>query len=272
MYKLIACDLDQTLLCDDRSISKNNIDAINKAIDNGIKFVIATGRGFTSVQNVLNDLGILNRDDEYVISLNGAIITENKDNKILSFTEVDFETVQKLFDYGISNALCTHIYTEKNIYVYNINDSEREYLRGRIDDYQVVENYDISFLKGTPIAKVILHFFDETMMKNIVSDIKPLTDDKLAVSFSSNRYVELNQHDVDKGTGLQKLAKLLSIDMADTIAIGDNFNDLEMIVSAGVGACVNNSRSAVKAAADYVCLADNNHDAIKEVIDKFIFA
>lgn len=271
MYKLIACDLDQTLLCDDRSISKNNIDAINKAIDSGIKFVIATGRGFTSVQNVLSDIGILGSSDEYVISLNGAIITENKDNKVLSFTGVDFDTVKKLFTYGIDNSLCTHIYTENDIYVYNINDSEIEYLRGRVDNYQVIKDHDVSFLKDVPIAKVILHFYDETIMDKIITDIKPLTDNKLSVSFSSNRYVELNQLNVDKGTGLQKLAQLLNVEMSDTLAIGDNFNDLSMILTAGIGACVSNSRSAVKAASDYVCLADNNHDAIREVIDKFIF-
>ncbi|MPN04471.1 hypothetical protein SDC9_151709 [bioreactor metagenome] len=130
---------------------------------------------------------------------------------------------------------------------------------------------DISFLQDVPIAKMIFHFTSTEMMQRIVTDIKPITDGCLAVSFSSNRYVELNQLAVDKGSGLKKLAEILQVDLAETIAIGDNFNDLSMIETAGLGVCVNNGRSSVKQAAQYVCTADNNHHAIREVLEQFVF-
>ena len=68
MYKLIACDLDETLLSMDRSISKKNIEAIKKASEMGVKFVPATGRGYNSVGDTLEELGLLDKENEYVIS------------------------------------------------------------------------------------------------------------------------------------------------------------------------------------------------------------
>ena len=78
MYKIIACDLDETLLSDDRTISKENIEAIQKAKELGVKFVPATGRGFNTVGGTLKDLGLYDLENEYVISYNGGAITENK--------------------------------------------------------------------------------------------------------------------------------------------------------------------------------------------------
>ena len=79
MYKIIACDLDETLLSDDRTISKENIEAIQKAKELGVKFVPATGRGFNTVGGTLKDLGLYDLENEYVISYNGGAITENKE-------------------------------------------------------------------------------------------------------------------------------------------------------------------------------------------------
>ena len=82
MYKIIACDLDETLLSDDRTISKDNVEAIEKAKELGVKFVPATGRGFNTVGGTLKDLGLYDLENEYVISYNGGAITENKGSKL----------------------------------------------------------------------------------------------------------------------------------------------------------------------------------------------
>ena len=75
MYKIIACDLDETLLSDDRSISKENIEAIQKAKELGVKFVPATGRGYNTVDGTLKELGLYDLENEYVISYNGGAIS-----------------------------------------------------------------------------------------------------------------------------------------------------------------------------------------------------
>lgn len=101
MYKIVACDLDETLLSDDRTISKENIEAIQKAKELGVKFVPATGRGFNTVGGTLKDLGLYDLENEYVISYNGGAITENKGSKLLHFEGISFEKASELYKRGL---------------------------------------------------------------------------------------------------------------------------------------------------------------------------
>ena len=106
-------------------------------------------------------------------------------------------------------------------------------------------------------------------MEEIARDLSGITGD-MDVSYSSNRYLEFNQKGVNKGSGLRKLAELLGVDMKDTIAIGDNYNDLTMIQAAGLGVGVGNTVEELKPLCDYVTAADYNHGAVAEVLRKFV--
>ena len=269
MFKLIACDLDQTLLSDDRKVSIRNIEAINKAKEYGVKFVIATGRGYQSVQDVLVEIGSHDESDEYVISLNGAIITENKANRVLSFMPMAKEAVAELWTYAFENNMSMHTYTKDHMYVFNLQTKDQEYLYQRID-YTVVNAKELMLLADEDIAKIIFYYDNETLRDKIINEIRPIVSNKLAVSYSAGHYIEINHIYVDKGSGLITLSKMLNIDLVDTIAIGDNLNDLSMVKLAGVGVSVNNGHDDLKAIADLVCDADNNSDAISEVIHKYI--
>lgn len=90
------------------------------------------------------------------------------------------------------------------------------------------------------------------------------------VSYSSNRYIEFNHKGVNKGAGLKKLADLLHIDIQDTIAIGDNYNDLSMIKDAGLGVGVQNAAPGIKPDCDYITTATCEEGAVCEVIEKFV--
>ena len=94
--------------------------------------------------------------------------------------------------------------------------------------------------------------------------------DLLDVSYSSNRYIEFNHQGVNKGQGLKKLADILGVDIKDTIAIGDNFNDLSMIKVAGLGVGVQNTVENMKKECDVITKATNNENAVAEVISKYI--
>lgn len=79
MYKIIVCDLDETLISKDRTISQENIQAIRQATEKGVIFVPCTGRGYNSVHNTTKELGLYGKEGQYVISYNGGAITENND-------------------------------------------------------------------------------------------------------------------------------------------------------------------------------------------------
>ena len=104
---------------------------------------------------------------------------------------------------------------------------------------------------------------------SIEDDLKDITGD-LDVSYSSNRYIEFNHQGVNKGQGLKKLTDILGVDIKETIAIGDNFNDLSMIKVAGLGVGVQNTVEDMKKECDVITKATNNENAVAEVISKYI--
>jgi HAD superfamily hydrolase (TIGR01484 family) len=90
-YKLIACDMDETLLIDNHEICERNIEVIKRAKEQyRVKFVSATGRGFSSIQKNLKALGLYDEVGEYVLSFNGGALTENKGNQLLQFKGLSY--------------------------------------------------------------------------------------------------------------------------------------------------------------------------------------
>ncbi len=268
MYRLIACDLDETLFKLNRTIDPRDIEAINACKAKGVKFVPATGRGYTSVQGTLQELGLYQEPDEYVISFNGGAITENKDNRLLYFEGIPFESAEELYRRGQDYDVCIHVYTKDMVYVYNLTQAEVDYLAGRMEICPVTYK-DLDFLKGQDIVKVLYVNTDRAYLNRIADDLRDITED-MDVSYSSNRYLEFNRKGVNKGEGLLKLAELLGIDRADTIAIGDNYNDLPMIKAAGLGVGVQNTVEGMKKECDVITDATCDEAAVAEVINRFV--
>lgn len=269
-YKLIACDMDETLLNDNHEICQRNIDVIKRARkEYGIKFVLATGRSYDLVQKQLQDLDLYDKEDEYVLSFNGGALTENSGNRILQFKGLSFNKVKELFEFGLSKNLCVHIYTKDALYIYNMFEDSRERLKN-IAHIEMNDN-SIDFLEDTPIGKLIYESLDMDFLMSLEKEMSNMIENQCTISYSSNRYMELNTLGVDKGQGLIDLAKILNIDIKDTIAIGDNYNDMSMLKVAGLSVAANNAIEDVKEVCDYTTEADNNEGAVAELIEKFIF-
>lgn len=269
MYKIIVCDLDETLISRNRTISNENIEAIRKATEAGVKFVPCTGRGYNSVHHTTAQLGLFDQKDQYVISYNGGAITENKDERQLYFQGITFEEAEAIYKRGLTyNHICIHIYTPDQVWVRNFYPEEVEYLANRQPCTEIFSD-DIDFLKGKEIVKAIYMNTDYSYLKKIESEITDLTGN-MDVSFSSNRYMEFNRKGVSKGNGLKRLCNILGVDIKDTIAIGDNFNDLSMIQEAGLGVGVSNTIADMKPLCDVITENDCDHSAVAEVINRYV--
>ncbi len=268
MYKIIACDLDETLLSDDTHVCARNRQAILKAQKLGVKFVPTTGRGYTSVAETLKEIGLANLANEYVISFNGACVTENKKNRVLLFNGLDFKLADYLYQLGLNKNVCIHVYTQDMLYVYHINDDERKYLTGR-HQFKIINEPDLTFLKGQAIAKVLFENIDQAYLHKIASNLGKVSEN-LDISYSSNRYLEFNQKGVNKGAGLLWLAHKLGVKPEETMAIGDNFNDLAMLKAAGLGVGVANTNPAMKKDCDFITQANNNEGGVGEAIEHFV--
>ncbi len=268
MYKLIALDLDETLLNSDSTVSEKNKKAIQAAKDKGVKIALATGRGYETVQGTLEEIGLKDKPGEYVISFNGGVIVENKDNKILEKTPLDREIAEKLFQKGLELGDCIHIYTKDKVYVQNYTENEKNYLNGKMDIDEIDED-SLDFLGEEEIIKMLFVNEDYDYLKGVEKQLADLKND-IDVSYSANRYIEFNPKGIHKGMGLRKLAEILDIKPEETIAVGDNINDLPMIKEAGLGVGVANTNPDMISECDFITEADHNHDAIAEVIEKFV--
>ena len=268
MYKLIACDLDETLLSADNTVSKKNVEAIQRADELGVKFVLSTGRGYATVQETLKEIGLHDKEDEYVISFNGGAVTENKNNEVLRLEGISHEFASGMYQRGLDYDVCIHVYTQEDVYVYNFVEEEREFLKTKMDVIETDEE-NLDFLKDEEIIKILFMNTDRAYREQIAEDVKELTKNS-DVSYSSNRYIEFNQEGVNKGAGIQFLTDHLGIDISQTIAIGDNFNDQPMLETAGLSVGVQNMVPDLKEKVDYVANATHEEDAIHEVIEKFI--
>lgn len=271
-YKIIFSDLDETLLNDDHQVPDINVRWIQKARkEKGIKFVPATGRGYQQILPELTQLGLIDQPNEYSLSFNGGCLTENKDLRVIEWHGMAYDVMKSIFDFGLEHDVCIHIYSNNKLYIYHLNEDEKTRLESQKLAYTLLETPDISFMKEEKIAKILFENTDVDYMMSLEPALQPITEGKVAISYSSNRYMEFNTLGVDKGAGLKDLAKMLNIPIEQTIAAGDNYNDMAMLEAAGLSIAANNAVEDVKKACDYTTKANNNEGVIAEAIRKFIY-
>jgi len=269
MYKMILSDLDETLLVN-HHVPKVNQEAIFKAKEKGVKFVPATGRAFNMIGEILQEIDNYQKEDEYSICFNGGLIVENKDAKILSFQGLPFDLAKEMFEVGKNFDVCVMIFTLDCCYIFNADPDEVERKTVQKARFEVIDEYNMDFLKDDHIAKLLYEKGDMDYLKGIEKQIQSHVEGRLAVSYSSYRYLEFNPIGVSKGAALKWLADYLHMDIQETIAIGDNYNDTSMIKAAGLGVCVSSATEDIQAMSDYVTKADYDQGAVAEVIEKFV--
>lgn len=272
MYKMIVCDLDETLLNDDGTLSAENQAAIKAAAAKGVYFAPNSGRSYTSFQTELATLGLKNQANQYSISYNGGLIVENAGNRPIAVNAMDYDLAATVFAVGAANPnAATHVYTQDQTYIYNQQPVDSAYLKNRGVQFEPLTSPDFTRFKSMNIMKIIMALPSMPERKQMRADVEAQVDPaKLAVTYSSDRYVEFNPAGVNKGTASVQLGKLLGIKPAEIIAAGDNSNDLPMLTAVGLPVSVANGIDAVKAAAKYVTTANNNQSALAEVINKFV--
>lgn len=269
MYKIVAMDLDETLLDDHHKICERNKKAIQSAKEKGVYIVPCSGRGPGFIDQILNELN-LKQQNCYSILCNGAVIVDNEKDSLITCNPITFEDMKTLFFYGKEKNLCIQIFTVDRVYVYDADEIEKEIVKtlGNCVDFKYDD--DLSILENKEIIKVMFQRRDMDYLHSLKNDILELCNHRIAVSYSSNRYMELNHTGVNKGAGLKMLADYLHIPMEETIGIGDNFNDFELIETAALGVAVANAHDKIKAVANCITISNNNEGAVGEVIEKWI--
>ena len=267
-YKIFFSDLDFTLLIG-QNIPSFNLEAINKLKEKGVKFVICTGRSYNIMSHLLKQLNTENAENEYTICNSGGTIYENKNKKILFSKGLDNETVNLIFETGKKFKDILIIFeTFDKPYVFNEEMIDKEKWKGF--EYKTIHN--LEDLKDSKINRIIFHVKDHDYMLKIQDEIKnnKNLEGKISCYLSAKLFLEINSFGISKGAALKWLSNYLNVDVKDTIAIGDDYNDESMIKEAGLGCCVKSANDDIKKISKYICELDYFEGSVKEVIEKFI--
>lgn len=268
MYRLVASDMDETFLAHDHSIPQANIEAIRRMRELGVLFVPASGRSYASVVESLSSVPADLLDGTYVISYNGGTINRMGDPRPLESHSLPFETVRDLFGRGKTFGVGVHIYQcDGTVWAANLPEDDKRYLDGHMA-YQEFDGVSVDFLRDVPLAKILFARHDLAFLHQMAEQIGAVP--ATSFTFSSGRYLEYLPEGVDKGHGLCALARILGVDVAETIAVGDSLNDLPMLEAAGLGVAVSNATDGIDGLAGYAARSSCDDGILAEVVEKFI--
>ena len=289
MYKLVAVDLDGTLLNSYGEVTEYTKEVIKKVQQKGLKFIIASGRPMDSIKSISKDI----EADKYFIAGNGAIIYDTQKQEIIYEKYIPKQKVLEIAKICEENNIFYNIYTEKNVITqylkYNVLYYFKENLKKEPDkktNIMVVDNmYD--FIKNSEEMKCIkITICDESkiIFNSIIKKLKNIKDiEVLDVLHMSRKlikqgtedvaieyfFTEITSSEVDKINAIKNLIKILNIDIKDVIAIGDNINDKKMIEEAGLGICMGQASEKIKEIANIVA-EDNNNDGVAKALENII--
>lgn len=288
MLKLVAIDLDGTMLNQYGIVTQRTKNSIKKAQENGIEIMIASGRPIDSVKTISKEIG----SENYFISGNGSIIYDIKKDEIIYENVLKKQKALEIIKICEENSIFYNVYTEKEIIAknlqYNVLYYHKENLTKSEEDkthVNIVEDiYDYIEKTDSKVLKVMICDKHQTIFNAIMRKLKEIDDiEVLEVSHMSRKiirqgteeipieyfYTEISAKNVDKWTALEFLKEKLQISSDEIVAIGDNVNDKKMIEKSGYGIAMGQSAPQIKEIADYI--TDSNvDDGVANALDKLL--
>lgn len=270
--KLIAIDIDGTLLDSNRELSEENYQAIQEAKAAGIQVVLCTGRPLRSMNYLLDKVGLKGEQD-LAITYNGGLIQKTSTGEVVH--EVTLDRADSSAIYELSKQLNLPVNFIDLDYIY-----EPPYPEGRASIYnkgvtnipkdQALQFADVDIEElpdPFPINKAVLsrpaHEIDE-----VVSMIPAEYYDKFNIYKSQDTILEVLPLNVDKGQAMRIVGDMLGLDKSQIMGIGDQENDYSLVKHAGIGVAMDNAIDMVKDAADYITKS-NNESGVAHAIRKF---
>lgn len=265
MYKLIAIDMDGTLLKGDKTVSERTKETIKKAKENGKYVVLCSGRPIQGLTKYLHELEMMT-DDDYVISFNGALVQYSKDSRIIGKTTLKGRDYKRLYEISQQLGVNIHAFSTKGLITpkkskYTIRESEITTMDIHIVSIDEVDDNE-------DIWKVMMIDEGEKLDK-VVENLDPSLHEEFTIVRSTPFFLEFLNTNSNKGTGVSILADSLGIKREEIICVGDADNDRHMIEYAGLGVAVDNATKEIKDISDYIT-SSNEEDGVAEVIEKYM--
>lgn len=268
--KIFFSDLDGTLLDDKKNVSPRDLDSIKKMINEGHRFVIATGRPVYSAKIVAKNLGLYH-DGIFLCASNGGVIFDCGKEEILHADSLSMDTVDYLFRQALAEGLHVQTYTDENVVALHETEELVRYCKRILMPYKILDRIPED-LPGRP-PKIIVICAKENS-RAILEDFEKRHAEAVAGKadsvFSTSMLLEYLPVGVSKGRAVKVVCELLGIPPENAVAAGDEANDIPMLTAAGTGCVVANATDLAKSHADYICKRSNNESGVSEMIEKFV--
>ena len=268
--QILFTDLDGTLLCDDKTISPGNRQAIEEALAKGRRIVVTSGRPLVSSLNQAKLLGVAGPGC-YVIAFNGAVIYDCSRQEEIFHQALTPEALYAVYGEARRQGAYIQTYDRTQVIIEDWCDpAAAQWYCGRLGmTYRVVGDIRRD-LTETPVKALLINRENPGALDTMEAWIRTNLAERVDCFHSSAFFVEMVAPGVSKGVALEKLCRMLDIPIAQAVAAGDEANDISMIRAAGIGAAMCNGVQAAKDAANYITRQDNNHDGLAEIIRKFL--
>lgn len=260
--KMVALDLDDTLLDSKLAVSPRACEAIRKAVLQGVVVTIATGRMYCSALPYARQLGL----DVPLITYNGALIKSVMSGETLLHQPVDRELARQVLALCREHDWYIQTYVDDKLYVKEMNQYADYY--SRMSGAPAIALGEALFTGGEPPTKMLAMSTKEGILE-IYDTFKAAFGSKLNMAISKPTFLEITDPAANKGRALAFLADRMRIKQEEIMALGDSGNDLDMINYAGWGVAMGNASAAIKAAARLETLS-NDADGVAEAIEKYV--
>lgn len=261
MIKLIALDLDNTLLEKDLTIADKTLDLLRLCQDKGVEIVIATGRLYYSAEKYAKQIGPKTK----ILCYNGCLVTE-ADGSPLFEACLSPSIMRKVADFAKSNGLYSQFYLDHKILVEKICE-------GTTIDPDLanttaieVEDFDTYEFCPSPKAMIVAKPEDVPMYQ---AKLKAEIGNETYIAQSQPYLIEIMPQGINKAHSLEILCDKLGIKKEEVMACGDNTNDAEMIIWAGLGVAMANAVDSLKEVSEYVCENERSL-GVAEAVEKFV--
>ncbi|WP_027094398.1 Cof-type HAD-IIB family hydrolase [Cohnella thermotolerans] len=261
-YRLIALDIDGTLINDDHELTPRVRTAVRTAAERGAEIVLCTGRGSSGALPVIEELGLAGT----MITHNGASIVDSSTRRVLYETAIAPEAAGRYMAYCRERGIHFDMNTAFELYVERLSEET-----ARMYERMFARPIEWKAELGLPERTVKLSVFAAKEVLDEVQAEWEAWDTGLQIVRSGDFFIDVQPLDASKGRALEQLARLRGIPRQEVLAIGNYYNDIGMIEYAGYGVAMGNAPEAVKSVSDAVTVS-NNDDGVALVLEELLGA
>ena len=262
--KMLVLDIDGTIFRKDYTASERVKKTLQNLADDGIKVVLCTGRMYAATKFIAKELGLTTP----VICYQGGLVKNFYENsKTLCEKTMPAEIAREVIKDLKARNVFFNLYINDVLMVENDSPLIRQYVDARNLSYKIIGKCDNLDLKG--LNKILAIDDDTELIANLQNEMSKKYKDKLYVIRSTPRFCEFSSTDATKGNAVRFLADMWNIKKEEIMACGDQDNDIEMLLAAGIKVAMGNATEDLKKIADYITETVDN-DGVAIAVSKFI--